>query len=93
MTTDPRPYDQRPLTDIASAIQEHLQRFERDPRCPIFPSLYRAHADRRGARVGVLYDLRSRYRNLTRPAAVRYLAWLDAGNVGTHHDIPQEFQQ
>lgn len=81
-----------PLEKIAARINEHLVRFENDPlinRRPFFDGAllpyYCAGAVRAGNYVDVRYvsfQLTSRMR---KAEAEAYLAWLDAGNVGTHY--------
>lgn len=47
-------------------------------------SYWHASAQRAGSRVAVVYVSYQGATNLTRGEALAYLAWLDAGNVGTH---------
>lgn len=74
------------LEELAERINAHLQKFPRDR----FPGA-RAAASLTGLgwgeRVRVVYDNRDRSHPLTKDEAQRYLAWLDAGNVGTHFDM------
>ncbi len=85
MTTQPK------LKDIAAKIDAHLKRFEADPkintsatRSSIRP-YYGAGAGVAGAYVSVTYVSFQGARTLDRDEALRYLAWLDAGNVGQHY--------
>lgn len=50
--------------------------------------LWLARAQRAGSRVRVSYVSYQSAANLTRAEALAYLAWLDAGNVGTHYEMP-----
>ena len=81
------------LQDIAAALLAHLKRIEADPvlnprdgghplgdAAILCPSVERA-----GARVSVQY--RNVAHALTKAEAAAYLAWLDAGNNGTHLDM------
>jgi hypothetical protein len=92
------------LTEIASRISAHLQRFERDAvinaerfysdqhgkRVPMGRAYYSAGASRAGSRVRVRYIAYQGGRTLTRSEAERYLAWLDAGNIGRHYEALRE---
>ena len=51
------------------------------------PVLYKAYAWRAGNRVKVRYKSFWNPSSLTRVEAEAYLAWLDAGNNGTHFDL------
>lgn len=79
------------MKELAARIYAHLKRFEADPvinaerpngsGVPYF----RANAYYPGgARIGVVYVSYQGARSLTRDEAEAYLAWLDAGHVGTH---------
>lgn len=83
------------LKEIAARINAHLKRFEADreinkPGPPVnghqqLHPYYHANAGYHGGRyVRVLYISFQGSSTLTRDEAVAYLAWLDAGNVGTH---------
>lgn len=84
------------LQEIAAQIDAHLTRFERDPKTnPVDPKYHTmpfycasAHAPPRARTVAVVYVAYQGDRKLDREQAERYLAWLDAGNVGTHRQIP-----
>lgn len=75
----------------AAAISTHLRRFERDPAINITDPKYKVRAyygafatfvNRNNIHVQyVSYQGQSR---LTLDEALAYLAWLDAGNVGSH---------
>ena len=81
------------LQDIAAALLAHLKRIEADPvlnprdgghplgdRDILCPSV-----DRAGSRIAVQY--RAVAHTLSKAEAAEYLAWLDAGNNGTHLDM------
>lgn len=84
------------LQEIAKRIDAHLTRFESDPKTnPVDPTYQtkpfycaRAHVLPRARTVFVVYVAYQGARKLDREQAERYLAWLDAGNVGTHWQIP-----
>lgn len=84
------------LTDLAAQIQAHLDRFAVDPkvattqnicgpRCAIYlqPRAWSA-----GSRLGLRYVAGASGYDvfLSKANGEKYLAWLDDGNVGTHHD-------
>jgi hypothetical protein len=78
------------LDEIAKRIDEHLERFERDPQInklkegrTLHP-YYHSSAVRCGRYVGVSYVSFQGRSNLTKSDAEEYLRWLDAGNVGKH---------
>lgn len=90
------------LTDIALRIQAHLRRFAADPaiadrewtdgqgqvrKTALYwsPNAYRG-----GSRCMVRYVAYQLTSSLTREEAERYLAWLDAGNVGRHYEALRE---
>lgn len=81
-----------PLNLIAARILKHLQRIEDDPklnrkkRSGLTP-LYFVNAWQGGGRVRVRYVVFQDPCSLTRSRALAYLAWLDAGNTGTHFDF------
>lgn len=80
------------LTEIGDRINRHLKRFEADPAINVRDPEYRmsrfyvANAARAGRYVQVTYVTYLGGTNLTRDEAERYLAWLDAGNVGRHYE-------
>lgn len=85
----------RRLTDIAAAINMHLKRIEASPVENAanergHKPYYAAGAYAAGSRVSVKYIAFQGGYSLTRPEAEAYLAWLDAGNVGTHHKQRRE---
>lgn len=83
------------LKEIASRIGAHLKRFEASPTINKPPPPVRGHqqlhpyymagAYASGARVFVRYVSYQHTSSLTKKDAETYLAWLDAGNIGTHH--------
>jgi hypothetical protein len=80
------------LAEIASRINAHLKRFERD-RSGInkldshgLQPYYNAGAFPAGRYVGVCYINYQGVTNLTKADALKYLAKLDAGYVGRHWD-------
>ena len=82
------------LTEIAKRISVHLHRFEEDPAINNFGDALReqdklkpywlSRAFQAGRYVGVIYVDYQGASNLTKAQAEKYLAWLDAGNVGKH---------
>ena len=85
------------LTELAVGIDAHLKRFEDDPvinakvdgRKPFYgASSYASGASNYapGRFVYVEYVSYHDYRYLSKWEAETYLAWLDAGNVGRHHE-------
>lgn len=85
------------LNEIAKRIDAHLKRFERDPKINTIVDVskerltqrrfYYASAMRAGNRVRLVYVCYQTEWNITKPDAIAYLAWLDAGNVGTHYTM------
>lgn len=82
------------LAEIAEKISKHLKRFEGskkhnppDPKYKLRP-YYCASAFVYGARVYVSYISYQGRSGLKKVDALKYLAWLDAGNVGRHHECP-----
>ena len=82
------------LAEIAKRITEHLKVFESDPtinavnRSGSRP-YYNAFARPAGSRVAVVYVSYQSRTCLTKTEALRYLEWLDAGNVGKHWTAPE----
>lgn len=86
------------LADIAKRIDAHLKRFEADPvinlkyteghRKGLHP-YYLAMACPSGNRVWISYVNFQGGTGLTKTEALDYLAWLDAGNVGSHWRMKQ----
>lgn len=85
------------LQEIASRISAHLRRFESSPETNPTDRVYKtrpfycsgAYCPPRGRRIRVTYVSYQGASQLTREEAERYLAWLDAGNVGKHHKVPE----
>jgi hypothetical protein len=82
------------LADIASKIRAHLKRFEADPKINTkrrgLSRYYGAGAHASGARVGMRYIAFQGVTYVSKADALRYLAWLDAGNVGRHFEALRE---
>ena len=85
------------LKDIASRIRAHLRRFEADPKINTTrPEPYGgvpyfgAGAYSAGRFVYVKYINYQGSSYLTKDEATRYLAWLDAGNIGRHYEAFRE---
>lgn len=82
------------LTEIAARIDAHLRRIEADPKLnPPRPThsntraFYNARAWGAGAYVRVSYvSYWNVATSLRKDGALKYLAWLDAGNVGYHYE-------
>jgi hypothetical protein len=77
------------LAEIAAWLDAHLKRFEADPKVNVqHPSgvtpFYEACAWASGRWVGIRYVGYQSNWNLTKPQALAYLEWLDAGGVGKH---------
>ena len=78
------------LKDIASRIDSHLKRFEHTPSLNPLDRKYGtrpyfwANSYAAGRFVYVTYISYQGTDHLTKDEATRYLAWLDAGNVGRH---------
>ncbi len=82
------------LTELAERINKHLKRIERDPELnPIRKNagntraFYYAAAYRGGQFCRVSYVSYQGALSLHREEAEKYLAWLDAGNNGTHYEV------
>ena len=86
------------MKEIASRINAHLKRFEADPKINAAKSCggsasrlhpyWHAGSCAYGRFVYVTYVSYQGQSNLTKTQAENYLAWLDAGNVGTHYGAP-----
>ena len=78
------------LTEIANRINAHLKRFEADPKINALQHktrpYYYAGAYRAGRFVNVIYVTYQGSSSLGMSEAVRYLAWLDKGNIGRHYE-------
>lgn len=81
------------LNEIAARINEYLQKFEKDLSInKIDPKnytckFYYANAYSGGKFVFIKYINSQGSTPLTRERAERYLAWLEAGNVGMHFEM------
>ncbi len=79
------------LAEIAKRISVHLKRFEADSEINKvgqgrrLKPYYFANTYVGGSRVCVRYVSFQGTSTLTKAEALRYLAWLDAGNVGSHY--------
>lgn len=90
------------VTEIAQAIHRHLSRFAADPKIASSKwtdtkgvereiSLYwHPNCSRGGACVMVRYVSYQFTSSLTKAEAEKYLAWLDAGNIGRHYEALKE---
>lgn len=86
------------LAAIAARLQDHLSRFEGDAAIATSSYLdargvlrrltryFNACAYVAGSRIAVVYISYQGRSTLTRSEALAYLAWLDAGNVGSHYE-------
>jgi hypothetical protein len=81
------------LSQIAAGIEGHLKRFEADPQINRFfdgrtvRPYYHAGAGASGRFVYVKYVSYQGTTPLTKPQAIAYLNWLDAGNIGKHYAV------
>lgn len=73
------------LADIASRIYAHLMRLEKGHKGSKPTRYFMPNAWPAGSRVGVRYVSYQGSWFLTKADALEYLAWLDAGNEGSHH--------
>lgn len=76
------------LAEVASRINAHLQRMEKAQSIPetgYRRAYHMASASDARSRVAVRYICYQHTYNLTKAEAVKYLAWLDAGNEGKHY--------
>jgi hypothetical protein len=82
------------LQEIAARIKVHLKRFEASPAVNIEVNMrkpyYFANAWRTGRYVAVVYVSYNSPHCMEKADALAYLAWLDAGNVGTHRDLRRD---
>ena len=82
--------------EITARIKEHLRRFEADSKINKRDSNGMLPFWHSGCWVGgrwlfVLYVSYQGASHLTTAQAEEYLAWLDAGNVGTHYQMKREY--
>ncbi len=85
------------IDEIGDRIHAHLDRFEKDPKINVVRggpgkpgegtlNFYHVNAWGAGRYVGVRYVSYQGGSMLKKDEAAAYLAWLDAGNIGTHYD-------
>lgn len=81
------------MGELAERIDAHLKRFESDPEINIDRSgnglmtYYGARAGYGGGpKLSVTYVTYQDRSKLSKAEAEKYLAWLDAGNVGRHYE-------
>lgn len=78
--------------EIAARIDAHLRRFEADPEINVLRTqegvrrFYNAQAMAWGRWVNVMYVSYQGWSALSQADALAYLAWLDEGMVGRHHE-------
>ena len=81
------------LTQVAAKISEYLQKFEADPKINVkrdggtISPYWQSGAYQAGRFVGVIYVRFQGSFTLKRDEAEKYLAWLEAGNVGKHLQV------
>lgn len=79
------------LDEIAAKIAAHLKRWEKDPEINKrkesgLTPYYHPWAMRAGSKVGITYVSFQGQSYLSKAEAAAYLAWIEAGNVGTHYE-------
>lgn len=82
------------MKEIAQRIAVHLKRFENDPEINkkrdgmrTFPYYNAGAYYPGGPKIGVTYISFQGTSNLSKTEAIKYLEWLDAGNVGKHYEV------
>jgi hypothetical protein len=83
------------LAELAACIDAHLKRFEQNKRINrlrkrgtlLLSTYFGAGALANGRYVSVRYVSYHGHTSLSKVEAEKYLAWLDAGNVGTHFSM------
>lgn len=81
------------LEEIATKLRAHLNRWELDPRINVVNAQYgtrrffNANAYASGPRLFVCYVSYQYTSSLKKAEALEYLAWIEAGNVGTHYEM------
>lgn len=81
------------LSEIASKIHAHLQRFEVDPVINKYKEgttlspYYNVNCYATSKQVHVTYISFKGNSGLSKKDAEKYLTWLDAGNVGRHFGV------
>ena len=94
------------MKEIAERINAHLKRFEADPEINTEITYHSNRTGKqesaghrfyyagayyhRGPKVSVTYISYQGHSNLSKDEALRYLEWLDAGNVGRHYEAFEE---
>ena len=84
------------LTEIAEKINAHLKRFEASKKINKLNKKYRTRpyfntrARQAGNTVAITYISYQGISKLDKRTALRYLAWLDAGNVGKHTECQRD---
>lgn len=94
ITRKPLEADVITVQEIGERIHRHLKRFEADPKINVDRSpgktglhdYYQANAAGFRGRVGVVYIAYQGASHLSKADALKYLVWLDAGNVGRHFE-------
>lgn len=97
LQTEHMDLDSLTAKQLGELIRAHLVAFEVDPIINEpkarpgsggmkLPFLFEAGSFGERKYVYVQYKLNHGYSKLTRDEAERYLRWLDAGNVGRHHE-------
>jgi hypothetical protein len=83
-------------SEIALRIRAHLKRFASDPAISKGEdgrTLYwNAGATASGRWIYVQYIAYQGSRNLSKNDALKYLEWLDAGNVGRHYRVLEDIK-
>lgn len=89
--------DKMTLTEIAACINKHLKRLERITPPQVFSGkdgqeqknalFFHAGACRAGSRVSIVYVCYQGHNSLTKEEALKYLAYLEAGNTGRHWEM------
>jgi hypothetical protein len=84
------------VNEIGKKIHAHLKRFERDPVINVrksveygtvpYYNVYARGSGKTGKYVYITYISYQGHVRLSRDDAEKYLAWLEAGNVGRHFE-------
>jgi hypothetical protein len=84
------------LSEIAEKIGVYLKRFEKNPKINKLNTKYKTHpyfhanVRQAGNKVAITYVSYQGSAKIDKKEALRYLAWLDAGNVGDHRDCRKD---
>jgi hypothetical protein len=98
----PPPNAHKPLrlADIARRIDAHLKALEADPvwntlgpKHGHLQRFWHASAWAMGRYIGVTYVSYQNHSALSKTEALEYLAWLDAGNKGSHHIMQHKIKR